>query len=251
MIVTLDAVDDTLLHGNCLFGVLSSSTLSGKHNSIRSIIDSSGYITCLRTRWGRRLNHTFKHLRCDDHRLTLFATRIDDLFLQQRNIFRSTFNTQITTSNHNSITQIYNPFQRITNETGRFLDLRHDGRTERTFRQPLIDERMNFLNIFRTLHETQRNPINSNFEHVLEIRSVFFRQRTNFKNRIRGIDSLAVADLPGNIDASDEESFSFFHNRQFHLSIIHKQNVSNFTRCNNFRVGKHHTSIITTATIQI
>ena len=87
MTIAFDAVDDALLHANALFGILSSGTLGGKHNGIGAVINGSRHVTGFRTSGRGGVNHGFEHLCGHHHGSALSATFINDLFLQQWNIF--------------------------------------------------------------------------------------------------------------------------------------------------------------------
>ena len=78
----------------------------------------------------------------------------------------------------------------IAHEATGFLDLRHYVGRERVRGIVFHDQPLDLDNVLRTLDETQRYPIDSNTEHVLEILAILRGEAAYLEDGIGGVDPL-------------------------------------------------------------
>ena len=78
----------------------------------------------------------------------------------------------------------------IAHEATGFLDLRHYVGRERVRGIVFHDQSLDLDNVLRTLDEAQRDPIDSNTEHVLEILAILRGEAAYLEDGIGGVDPL-------------------------------------------------------------
>jgi len=129
----------------------TSSTFRRKHDGISSIVNGSSDITGFGTGGSRRLNHALQHL-CGHHDgLALLTAFVHNLLLQNGNIFGSTFHTQVTTGDHDSIAEVDNLMKTVTVKAGWLFNLGHDMRSHsRVVRSNQV---LNLYNVLRALYK--------------------------------------------------------------------------------------------------
>ena len=87
----------------CFNRIFTGSSFTGKHDRTCSLIDGIGNVCSLCTCRTWILDHGIQHLSCCDD---LFAGTVyfgNNIFLNNRNIFKRDLNTHITTGNHDTV----------------------------------------------------------------------------------------------------------------------------------------------------
>ena len=116
---------DDRTHGlDDLNGIFSNRCFSGEHHGICSVHDRIGNIVYLCPCCGEAVNHTFHHLCCNDDGNSRFFGAFHQFFLNQWNLSRRYFNTQVTSGNHQTIA-IRNDFVDVVNSL-RFFNFCND-----------------------------------------------------------------------------------------------------------------------------
>ena len=93
--------------------IFSTCSFTTQHQSVRVTINCICNIGNLSTSWSWVVNHCMQHLGCDNYRLAFGDTFTDNSALDTWDFFNRNLNTQIATSNHNTIRSINNFFNVI------------------------------------------------------------------------------------------------------------------------------------------
>ena len=195
--VRLHLDGDAIHEGNGFDRVFSDRAFRRKHDRVGALEDRLRDVRYLGARRHRRIDHRFQHLRGDDDGLALASCAARDALLNAGHLFQRQFDAEIAARDHQAVRErddLVEPGQRL-----RFLDLRHDQRAA-------IDDRLDLGDVFRTLHEGRRDPIDAEFQGGLEIGMVLGRHRRNRDLGIRQADAFAVRDRAADVDDRDRVS---------------------------------------------
>mmetsp|Transcript_15710 Transcript_15710/g.32480 ORF Transcript_15710/g.32480 Transcript_15710/m.32480 type:complete len:436 (-) Transcript_15710:247-1554(-) len=249
--ISLDTIDDSLLHRDRFFGVQSCCGFGAQHNGISTIINSSCNIGGFGSSGRWALNHRFQHLCGDDNRLSLLSAFINDRLLQDWNILRRAFYSKITSCHHDSVAQFDQFLQIVSVEARGFFDLGHNRWLGFPRRDLAVDNFPNFQNVFWLLDKRQSDPIDTNLQHVIQIAAILGCKWTDFENGIGSVDSLAVGNFSGNIDVAHQVIVSLFNDRELDLSVIDHERVTNFAGTYDFWVGQIDSGIVSEGRVEV
>ena len=90
------------------YRIFSCCSLTGKHDRACSLINSICHVCCLRTGRSWIFHHGIQHLSCCDYLFACIIDLVNDLFLDNRNIFQRNLHTHISTGDHDSVCHFHN-----------------------------------------------------------------------------------------------------------------------------------------------
>jgi len=94
---------DDVHHGDGLSGVVTLGGLTGEHDAVSAIHDSVGYIRDFGAGGTRVVGHRLEHLRGADDGLAEDVALGDDHLLSEEDLLDRDLNTEVTTSDHDTI----------------------------------------------------------------------------------------------------------------------------------------------------
>jgi len=163
----------------------------------------------------------------------------------------SRISTYIPTRHHDTVAQLHNPLQVVVGKARRLFDLGHDGRLEGILGQFLVNQVVDFFNVGRGLHKTERHPVHADREHVLQVTAIFGCQRRDLKHGIWGVDPFAVLDLAGHVDGALQVVGPFGRDGELDLAVINEQVVADFGGGNDFGVRELDARVVALGGVEI
>lgn len=170
--------------------------------------------------------------------LALLTAFINNFLLQEWNIFRRAFDTQISTRHHDSVASSHNLLEIVIQKARGLFNLGHDSGSESSGGQFFVNQGIDFINIRGSLDERKRNPVDTNSQHVLQVTAVLGCEGTNLENRVGSVDSLAVLDFSRNIDIALEVVGALGNDAKFDLAVVNEQKVTDFGGLDDLWVGQ-------------
>src|SRR5438876_5779979 len=102
----LDALGDSVQHLDAFERVFSDGGFAGEHDRVGLLEYGIGDVGHLGAGRHRVLDHRLQHVRGDDDRLAVPDAGLDGSALDDRQFFVGTFDTEITTGNHDAVAGI-------------------------------------------------------------------------------------------------------------------------------------------------
>ena len=210
-------VDDAVHHRYRLHRIGAAGGLRRQHHGIGAIVDSAGHIGCLSP--GRRWRgyHRFEHLRGDNARFAVLTTNPQNALLRARDALRWQLDAKIAARYHDRIRQSHNFFQLI--ECLRLFQLGHQAGTA-------ADQFTRLQQIFRTLHEGQGHPVDTQCQGKRQIAPVLFSQHRNRQHRIGHVDALAIRQWAAGDHARANPLSVAGQHLQAQLAVIQQQGLA-------------------------
>jgi hypothetical protein len=230
---------------------LSSSRFRTQHDGIRSVVNSSCNIAGFGTGRGGGVNHRFQHLSGNHDRAALLSALINNLLLQNGDIFGRAFDTQISTSHHDTLTESNNFLKIVSIKTRWLLNLGHDTGSKGSCWKHFVNEFINLNNIIWLLNKGKSDPIDTNTEHVFQITAILGSEWADCETGIGSVNTLAVANLSSDIDSAIEKAFALANDGQFDLAVVDHEGVADFTGFDNLGVRELNAGGISEGLVRI
>ena len=84
--------------------IVTDGRFSREHHSVGAVEHGVGNVADLCSRWCRRLDHAFEHLRCRDNGQAGFHALSDNPLLKMRHFRQRTVDPEVATGDHNGVT---------------------------------------------------------------------------------------------------------------------------------------------------
>ena len=183
------SVDNSLAHrANGFNRIFTIGSLIRQHNHVSTLDYSISNVAYFSATWLWIINHTAHHLCRNDYQLAIFTTQGNDSTLYNWDDFRTSFHSQITASNHNTVASLNNFFQ-ILWINGR-LSLYLSNNTSR--RAQVCQSTTQINNVISFLNKAQCNVIKILACAPLQIVNIFLSKNITAKIRIWQIQTLAA-----------------------------------------------------------
>ena len=177
-------------HLQCFQRIFTSCSLTGKHNSICTVVNSIGNVCHLCSCRTWIANHGIQHLGSSNNRNIVLIALADDHFLDIRNLTRRNLHTKITSGNHNTICSL-DDLINIFNAFG-ILDFGNDSNImSAIFIQKLTD----FFNRFCITDKRSCNIVKLLCNSKQNIIFILLCNSRKLHIHIRNIDSFALSKL--------------------------------------------------------
>ena len=132
------------------------------------MIDRRCDIGGFRARGHWRVDHRLQHLRGDDHRLARAPTLAYRASLDARHFLGRQFDAQVAARDHHGVRLVDDGVECLHRR--RFFQLGHDAGAA-------AGQRARFVQVFRALHERERQPLDPELQRELEIAPILLCQR--------------------------------------------------------------------------
>ncbi len=142
---------------HCLYsfhGICARRRLSGQHDRAGAVVHRIGYVSRLRSRRARVLDHGLQHLGRCDYLLTGAVNLLNDLLLDHRHFLIRNLHTHITAGYHDAIGNLYDVVN--VGNALRIFNLRYDSDL---LSAVFLKQFAQLQNIFFFLDKRRRNEI--------------------------------------------------------------------------------------------
>lgn len=176
-------------HGDSFLGVVTLGGFSRQHDTVGTIQDSVGDIGHLRTSRARVIRHGLQHLRGADHRLTLDVALGDHHLLGEEDLGGRNLNTEITTSDHDTVGLLQNLVKVV--DTLLVLDLGND----LDFLAFLTQNLTNVTDVAAATDERGKNHVDLVLDTKLQVVDILLGQSREVNIGAWQVDTLSRGDV--------------------------------------------------------
>ena len=192
------ALGNAFHRGGRLDGIFAARRLTAQHDSVGAVEDrvaDIGNLRAGRTGIGR---HGLKHLRRDNDGFARRVAFLDDVLLNDRDVFSGNFDAEIAARNHDPVGD-RNDLIDVVN-AGFVFDLGNDLHVSAV----LLDQRANFFDVVGALNEGRGNEVHIVFDAEDDILLVLFADGGKTESNARGSDAFSCAHLAAVQDRGDD-----------------------------------------------
>ena len=176
-----------------------------------------------------------QHLRSHNNRLLCQCTFFDQHTLDTRYLFLRHLNTQVTTSNHYSISH----FQNLIDIVYPFLIFNLGNDTDVT--TIIIQNLSNIENILFSTHKRMRNIVDITFDSKKNIITILFGQRRKIDTNSRHIHTLTISKSRLILYLTHQIFVTFFNHTKFQITIVNQNRTSDLQILHKIRIGNRNT----------
>ena len=225
--VLLDRDRDIVHRPHRLERVLARGALGREHHRVGALVDRGRDVRDLGARRHRRLDHALEHLRRHDHRLRGGAAHADEPLLDRRHVLHRQLDAEVAARHHHPVRDREDRREGL--HARGLLDLRQD-------RGAALGERARLGDVLGALHERQRQPVDAEIAHELEVAPVLLRQRRERQHHVGHVDALAVRDRAADDDGAVREVRPAALDAQTDLAVVDEQRRSGLERLEDLAV---------------